>query len=119
MYNGRNKTFFFFGYQKLIEKKTQAYTSQTPSPDMLRGDFTFAWREDGHVLYAFRHGEVPCTVYRLDLATRRKEVWKVLSPPDLTGVPHIGRVRITPDAGSYAYGHIRHLSDMYLAQGVR
>ena len=41
VYNGRNKTFFFFGYQKLIEKKTQAYTSQTPSPDMLRGDFTF------------------------------------------------------------------------------
>ena len=25
VYNGRNKTFFFFGYQKLIEKKTQAY----------------------------------------------------------------------------------------------
>ena len=41
LYNGRNKTFFFFGYQKLIEKKTQAYTSQTPSPDMLNGDFTF------------------------------------------------------------------------------
>src|SRR5260221_13745559 len=41
VYNGRNKTFFFFGYQKLIEKKTQAYTSQTPSPDMLAGDFNF------------------------------------------------------------------------------
>jgi hypothetical protein len=41
VYNGRNKTFFFFGYNKLIEKKTQAYTSQTPTPDMLRGDFTF------------------------------------------------------------------------------
>jgi len=90
-----------------------------PLPELQRGDFPFAWSEDGHVLYAFRHGEVPCTVYRLDLATRRKEVWKVLSPPDLTGVPHIGRVRITPDAGSYAYGHIRHLSEMYLAQGVR
>ncbi len=41
LYNGRNKTFFFFGYQKLIEKKTQAYTSQTPTPDELNGDFTF------------------------------------------------------------------------------
>jgi hypothetical protein len=41
VYNGRNKTFFFFGYQKLIEKKTQAYTSVTPTPDELRGDFTF------------------------------------------------------------------------------
>jgi len=41
IYNGRNRTFFFFGYEKLIEKKTQAYTSQTPTPDELAGDFSF------------------------------------------------------------------------------
>jgi hypothetical protein len=41
LYNGRNKTFFFFGYQKLIEKKSAAFTSQTPTPDSLAGDFTF------------------------------------------------------------------------------
>jgi Tol biopolymer transport system component len=88
-------------------------------PDLERGDYPFAWSEDGHTLYAFRHGEVPCTVYRVDLATRRKEVWKVLGPSDLTGVPHIGRVQITPDGSGYAYGHIRLLSELYLVQGVR
>jgi hypothetical protein len=41
LYNCRNKTFFFFGYQKLIEKKSAAFTSQTPTPDSLAGDFTF------------------------------------------------------------------------------
>ena len=41
LYNGRNKTFFFFGYQKLIEKKSAAFTSQTPTPASLGGDFTF------------------------------------------------------------------------------
>jgi Carboxypeptidase regulatory-like domain/TonB dependent receptor len=41
LYNGRNKTFFFFGYQKLIEKKSAAFTSQTPTPAQLGGDFTF------------------------------------------------------------------------------
>lgn len=41
LYNGKNKTFFFFGYQKLIEKKSTAYTSQTPTPAELGGDFTF------------------------------------------------------------------------------
>jgi hypothetical protein len=41
VYDGRNKTFFFFGYQKLIEKKSAGYTSQTPTPDELEGDFTF------------------------------------------------------------------------------
>ena len=90
-----------------------------PLPELVRGDFPFAWSEDGRLLYAFRHGEVPCTVYRLDLTTRRKEIWKVLSPPDLTGVLSIGRVRITADASSYVYGQVRHFSEMYLAQGVR
>jgi Tol biopolymer transport system component len=90
-----------------------------PLPELVRGDFPFAWNEDGRLLYAFRHGEVPCTVYRLDLITRRKEIWRVLSPPDLTGVLSIGRVRITPDARSYVYGQVRSFSEMYLAEGVR
>ncbi len=41
IYNGKNKTFFFFGYQKLIEKKSAAFTSQTPTPAEIGGDFTF------------------------------------------------------------------------------
>jgi hypothetical protein len=41
IYNGKNRTFFFFGYQKLIEKKSTSYTSQTPTPDEQNGDFTF------------------------------------------------------------------------------
>ncbi len=41
VYNGKNKTFFYFGYQKLVEKKATAFTSQTPSPAELNGDFTF------------------------------------------------------------------------------
>ena len=41
VYNGRNKTFWYSGYSKLIEKKTQAYTSVTPTPAELQGDFTF------------------------------------------------------------------------------
>jgi carboxypeptidase family protein/TonB-dependent receptor-like protein len=41
LYNGRNKTFFFFAYQKLIEKKSAAFTSQTPTPASQAGDFTF------------------------------------------------------------------------------
>ncbi len=41
VYNGKNKTFFYFGIQKLIEKKSAAFTSQTPTPAELGGNFTF------------------------------------------------------------------------------
>ena len=90
-----------------------------PLAELDEGDYPFAWSEDGRILYAFRHGEVPCTVYRLDVATRRKQVWKVLAPADPTGVPSIGRVQITPDARSYAYGHVRQLSELFLVEGLK
>ena len=41
VYDGRNKTFFFFGWQKQIEKKSAIVTQQTPTLDMLGGDFSF------------------------------------------------------------------------------
>ncbi len=41
LYDGRNKSFFFFAYQKLIEKKLAQAFSNAPTPDMKRGDFNF------------------------------------------------------------------------------
>lgn len=41
LYDGRNKTFFFFGYQKLIEKKTAQVFATTPTLEMKAGDFSF------------------------------------------------------------------------------
>ncbi len=41
LYNGRNKTFWFIGYQKLIEKKANQFYATTPTPDMKTGDFSF------------------------------------------------------------------------------
>jgi len=90
-----------------------------PLPELDNRDYPFAWSENGRTLYAFRHGEVPSTVYRLELATRRKEVWKVLGPADATGVPNVGRVQITPDARSYAYGHVRQVSELFLVEGLK
>jgi hypothetical protein len=41
IYNGRNRTFFFFSYQKFIEKKSNTTFGVTPTPDMKAGDFRF------------------------------------------------------------------------------
>ncbi|MFN7934059.1 MAG: TonB-dependent receptor [Bryobacteraceae bacterium] len=41
VYNGKNKTFFFFGYQRLHEKKVAQVDSTVPSPGMRAGDFNF------------------------------------------------------------------------------
>ena len=41
IYNGKNKTFFFFGYQRLHEKKAAQLFQTTPTVDMRQGMFNF------------------------------------------------------------------------------
>jgi len=41
IYNGRNKTFFFFGFQRHHEKASENNDRDVPSPAMLAGDFSF------------------------------------------------------------------------------
>jgi hypothetical protein len=41
IYDGRNKTFFFFGYQKMIEKKNGQYLGTVPTAEMKSGDLSF------------------------------------------------------------------------------
>ena len=64
-------------------------------------------------------GEIPAKVYRLDLATGRKQFWKQLVPPDISGVTEITAIMITPDGRSYVYEYARTLSDLYLVKDVK
>ena len=53
------------------------------------------------------------------IATGRKELWKEIMPADLVGVKYLPRVALTPDGKSYAYSYYRHLSDLYLVEGLK
>jgi hypothetical protein len=70
-------------------------------------------------LYVFRRGDLPLKVYRLDVATGRKDLWKTLMPSDAAGIGSIVPVIPTPDGSSYVYTYARTLSDLYLVEGLR
>ena len=42
LYNGRNKTFFLFGWSRHHEKYNQQVFADVPTPEMLNGDFSFS-----------------------------------------------------------------------------
>ena len=88
-------------------------------PGAEAGDRPVAWSADGRSLWLFRRGEVPLNVFRLDLASGRRELWKSLLPPDPFGVYTITEFRITPDGHSYFYSYRRLLSQLFLVTGVR
>ena len=83
------------------------------------GDIPITWSEDGHSIYLYRTGEVPAKVYRLDIATGKKTVWKEIAPIDTAGVSTIGPILMTPDGKTYAYGLHRTLGDLYLVESLK
>ena len=83
------------------------------------GEVPISWTADGRSLFVYRLGEIPAKVYRMDLATGRKQLWKQLLPPDISGVTEITGILITPDGRSYVYEYARTLSDLYLVNDVK
>ncbi len=88
-------------------------------PGFAAADTPIAWSADGRWLYVYRSGELPAQIYRLELATGQKKLWKRLMPSDPAGVNIISPILVTPDGKSYVYGHRRILSDLYLVEGLK
>jgi Tol biopolymer transport system component len=93
----------------------------TPRPvaGLLPGELPTQWTADGKFLYVLRHTELPAHVFRVELATGRRELWKELGPADRAGATGLGHVLITPDGSWYVYNFRRALSDLYLVEGLK
>jgi Tol biopolymer transport system component len=74
---------------------------------------------DGRALFIMARGEVPAKVYRYDVASGQKELWKELAPADRAGLNAIARAVITPDGRTYAYSYLRVLSYLQLVEGMK
>ncbi|HXI03410.1 MAG TPA: hypothetical protein VNI57_09555, partial [Candidatus Saccharimonadales bacterium] len=82
------------------------------------GEMTVAWTGDGKGLLVREEG-VPSKVYRVDVETGRRSLWKELRPADPSGVVEILGVVVTPDLEHYAYTYMRVLTDLYTITGVK
>src|SRR5580692_1262951 len=90
-----------------------------PIPGLLPGEAPVAWSADGRSLYIYRGGDLPAKIFRLEITTGNRILWKELTPPDPAGVEFVGPVLPTPDGKSYVYGYRRLLSDLYLVEGLQ
>jgi Tol biopolymer transport system component len=83
------------------------------------GEDPVGWTSDGRLLYVFRRGDYPGKVYRLEPSTGRRELWKVLTPPDPAGISSLSPPAVASDGKTYVYSYNRILSDLFLADGIR
>jgi hypothetical protein len=77
------------------------------------------WSAEGKAIYLYKPGDLPAKVYRLDLATGHRTLWKELVPSDSAGVSRLGPIVMTPDGKSCLYGYHRVLSDLYLVERLK
>jgi Tol biopolymer transport system component len=88
-----------------------------PLPGVLKDEYVASWSEDGRAVYATVFGKLPFQIYRVDVATGRRELWKTIVPSDLTGV-FSSDLLLLPN-GSYVLNVKRYLSDLYLVEGLK
>jgi eukaryotic-like serine/threonine-protein kinase len=104
------------------DRKTYLYPISGGEPTAIPGinvnDRVAAFTADGRSVYVFSQEEIPTKVYRVDLATGRRELWRSLMPADPGGVSQIGPLP-TPNGEWYAYSYGRTLSDLYILDGLK
>lgn len=85
---------------------------------MLPGE-NFTWTSDPNFIYAIQGKQTPIKIFRLNIATGQRLLFKEVSPVDLTGLCGVSHIILSPDGRSYIYGYIRLLSDLYLVKGLK
>ncbi|MEP6472067.1 MAG: protein kinase, partial [Acidobacteriota bacterium] len=89
------------------------------APGLQPDELTVRWTPDGGALWVYRPNEVPTKVYRVDMTTGDRKLWKEIMPPDPAGVLTMGPILMTPDGNSYVYSYRRMLDQLILVEGLR
>jgi hypothetical protein len=89
-------------------------------PGLKPGDTPLRFTADGRSLFLRSDArEFPARVFRLDVATGRREVWKELMPGDPAGINLLSAVALSEDGKTVLFSYARSLSDLYLAEGLK
>jgi dipeptidyl aminopeptidase/acylaminoacyl peptidase len=90
-----------------------------PIPGLAEGEFPLRFSPDGRSIFAWKRGEIPARIPRVDMASGRRDLWKELLPVDPAGVERISNVVVSADGKGYAYCYARLLSDLFVVEGLK
>jgi eukaryotic-like serine/threonine-protein kinase len=88
-------------------------------PGVNQAEQPITWSADNSSLYVYQPGDLPAHVYRVDVHSGKRTLWKDLMPNDPAGVENIGPILLTPDAKTCVFGYHRNLADLYLVEGLK
>jgi len=91
-------------------------------PGIASGEMVYQWSADGRRVYVMPRvapTPFPRSVFRIDLTSGKRELWRELAPADRTGISGFGSFLMAADESSYAYSYRRGQSEMYIVEGLK
>jgi eukaryotic-like serine/threonine-protein kinase len=88
-------------------------------PGLESGFQPVQWSSDGKVLYGYRFGELPCKIYKVDLATGKQTPFQELRPAAPGGIVSVSPVVVSRDGTRVGYSYNQTLSVLYVISGLR
>jgi eukaryotic-like serine/threonine-protein kinase len=86
----------------------------------IRDDVPLAWHRDGASVFVQNRTSTPAQIFRIELGTGRRTHWRDVPylDPASSEVDNL-RLYLSADGTKLVYSYSKHLSDLYLAQGLR
>ena len=111
---------FVFGFSDAVSLyPVDGQGPPRPVPGMHPDDFIASVSSDSRSVLVVSVTEVSLDVFRVGLASGRRELFKKIGPPDPAGVNTFPSGSFTPDGKYYAYSYNRILSELYAVDGLR
>ena len=102
---------------KLLMTPVSGGSSRTVA-DLLPGESVVRWSADGRYLFLQQHDGAGLKISRLEIATRRREPWRVIKVPE-PGATFFGPLAMSADGKACATTFQRDLANLFLVRGLK
>jgi len=85
-----------------------------------RGDRPLAWSADGRSVWVWNRTTTPAQIFRIELISGRRIHWRDVPFPDPAAMKlDTLRLVMSADGTKFVYGYTKHLSELYVAEGLK